>query len=103
MAAKAPDWVCAKVCSSVKVSIPVPSFAVAATLARKVDRLELVTPLRPIKVMSAAVNAGLGVPPAAVIINRSTIPARFCTSVNVSTPKAPCRRTMSLSRPIAVG
>ena len=67
----------------------------AASTAAK---LSVVTPVNPIAAKSAAVSAGLGVPPAAVSKIRETIEAKAASSACVSTEVLALPSITSLSR-----
>ena len=87
------------VCSSFKVSMPEPLSGVAAMAAKIAGRLSVVTPAIPSSEKSAAVNGGVGVPPAARINRRSITDAIVMSSLWESTAVRADPSTTSFMRP----
>ena len=86
------------VCSALRLRIWLPLSAVAATAASAAGRLAALRPVMPMALSSATVSAGVGVPPAAVSIRRSTTLASWSSSAMLSTLALSARATRLLSR-----
>ena len=64
--------------------MPLPSSAVAAMAASTAARFSVVTPVIPNAARSSAVSGGDAVPPAATMLRRLTMLAKFVSSAYVS-------------------
>ena len=83
---------------SLRLAVWLPLSFLAAMAAKKAARLLLVTSVKPIRLKSAAVNAGDGVWPAAVVWMALAMRASSLRSAMRSTPAALCLSRMLLSR-----